>query len=39
MQNKYVLKIGQTGDLVRILQELLDLRPDGEFGNKTKLQF
>jgi|TARA_B110000285_G_C15086798_1_gene596677 hypothetical protein len=36
MQNKYVLKIGQTGDLVRILQELLDLRPDGEFGNKTK---
>ena len=37
MQNKYVLKIGQSGDLVRILQELLDLRPDGVFGNKTKL--
>jgi len=36
MQSKYVLKIGQSGDLVRILQELLDLKPDGVFGNKTK---
>jgi N-acetyl-anhydromuramyl-L-alanine amidase AmpD len=35
MQSKYVLKIGQNGDLVRILQELLCIRADGEFGNKT----
>lgn len=36
MQNKYVLKIGQSGDLVRILQELLNIVPDGEFGNDTR---
>jgi len=36
MQSKYVLKIGQNGDLVRILQELLNIRSDGEFGNKTR---
>ena len=36
MQSKYVLKVGQSGDLVRILQELLDIVPDGEFGNATK---
>lgn len=36
MQNKYVLKLGQSGDLVRILQELLNIVPDGEFGNDTR---
>ena len=36
MQSKYVLKIGQKGDLIRILQELLDLKIDGVFGNDTK---
>tara|TARA_B110000259_G_scaffold151187_1_gene170816 strand:- start:2857 stop:3822 length:966 start_codon:yes stop_codon:yes gene_type:complete len=36
MQSKYVIKSGHTGDLVRILQELLDINPDGEFGNQTK---
>lgn len=36
MQSKYVLKVGQSGDLVRILQELLDIVPDAEFGNATK---
>ena len=35
MQSKYILKLGQTGDLVRVLQELLDLKVDGEFGNDT----
>lgn len=37
MQSKYILKLGQTGDLVRILQELLDLKVDGEFGNNTSV--
>jgi len=37
MQSKYVLKLGQTGNLVGILQELLDLKVDGEFGNETRL--
>ena len=37
MQSKYVLKMGQSGDLVRVLQELLDLNPSGEFDNSTNL--
>lgn len=36
MQSKYVLKMGQSGDLVRVLQELLDLNPSGEFDNSTR---
>lgn len=36
MQNKYVLKIGQTGDLVRVLQEILNIIPNGEFDNDTR---
>ena len=36
MQSKYVLKMGQSGDLIRVLQELLDLNPSGEFDNFTR---
>jgi hypothetical protein len=36
MQSKFVLKLGHTGDLVRVLQELLDLTVNGEFGNETR---
>jgi hypothetical protein len=36
MQSKYVLKLGQTGDLVRILQELLNINPSGEFDNPSR---
>lgn len=36
MQSKYVLKIGQSGDLVRILQELLNIDADGVFGPNTR---
>ena len=30
-----VLKVGSTGELVRILQELLEIEVDGIYGNKT----
>jgi len=36
MQSKYVLKLGQNGDLVRILQELVNINPSGEFNNETR---
>lgn len=36
MQNKYVIKQGTSGDLVEVLQELLNIRVDGVFGPMTK---
>lgn len=36
MRTKYVLKVGQRGDLVEALQEALGLRVDGVFGPKTE---
>lgn len=36
MQSKYVVKFGQTGDLVAILQDALNLKKDGVFGHVTK---
>lgn len=36
MQNKYVIKQGISGELVEVLQELLNLRQDGVFGPQTK---
>ena len=36
MQGKYILKLGHTGDLIRVLQELLNISIDGEFGNETR---
>ena len=34
---KLVLKVGSTGDLVKVLQELLSIKPiDGEFGVNTR---
>ena len=38
MQSKYVLKIGQSGDLVKVLQELLNIKADGIFGSETKIE-
>ncbi|MDC0008742.1 N-acetylmuramoyl-L-alanine amidase [bacterium] len=38
MQSKYVLKIGQSGDLVKVLQELLNIKTDGIFGSETKIE-
>jgi len=37
MQSKYVLKLGQNGDLVRVLQELLNINPSGEFDAETRV--
>ena len=31
-----VLKIGSTGELVRILQSILEIHVDGNFGMKTR---
>ena len=36
MQGKYILKLGHTGDLIRVLQELLNISIDGEFCNETR---
>jgi N-acetyl-anhydromuramyl-L-alanine amidase AmpD len=36
MQSKYIVKFGQTGDLVSILQDALGLKQDGVFGHVTK---
>ena len=35
MQSKYVLKQGSQGDLVYLLQDILGLVKDGQFGHKT----
>ena len=32
---KMVLKVGSTGELVRIIQELLEIKVDGIYGNVT----
>lgn len=36
MQNKYIIKQGNSGELVEVLQELLNLKQDGVFGPQTK---
>ena len=35
IKSKYILKLGHSGELVRVIQELLNLKIDGEFGLNT----